>query len=292
MKNLSIKKETYNVALTLLASILHAVGLWVFVLPAKFASSEVSGISAMLDELTGINAGYYSLIINIPLLVCAWFFLKKRYVVYALLFTVISSGIMIVFEAVAFYQYPYEDAYRVLSALFSGVLFGFRTGLMLKIGSSTGGSDIVAGLIQIKKPYMNVERIIMLIGYAISLSSYFVWHDLSSILLSFVQTFVLERVASSVLKDTRNAIEVKLVTPRPEELKNDILHELRHSATILESQGMYSDQKTYMVVSVLNTNQLPELTKILQKYPKTFVYYSEVAGVRGNFRWRKDEAVK
>ncbi len=286
-----MKKEIGNVLVTLVAAILHAVGLWVFVIPAAFAPSEIAGVSTMLYEITGLNAGYYSLFFNIPLLVAAWFLLKRRYVVYALLFTVLSSLLMIVFEAADVYQYTVE-ADRLLAAIFSGVFFGVRTGLMLKIGSSTGGSDIIAGIIQTKKPYMNVERIIMLIGYTIALSSYFLYRDLNCILLSLVQTFVLERVVAVLLKDRRNAIEVKVVTQRPEELREDILHTLRHSATILESQGMYSEEKTYMVVSVLNTHQLPELTQVLKKYPKAFVYYSDVAGVKGNFRWRKDEEVK
>ncbi len=291
MEKIVVKKEIWNVFITLIAAILHAVGLWVFVIPAAFAPSEIAGISTMLYEITGLNAGYYSLFFNVPLLVAAWFLLKKRYVVYALLFTVLSSALMVVFEEVAFYQYTVE-ADRLLAAIFSGVFFGFRTGIMLKIGSSTGGSDIIAGIIQTKKPYMNVEKIIMIIGYAIALSSYFLYWDLNCILLSLVQTFVLERIAAFILKDSRNAIEVKVVTQRPEELRDDILHTLRHSATILESEGMYSEQKTYMVVSVLNTHQLPELNKVLKKYPKAFVYYSDVAGVRGNFRWRRDEEVK
>ncbi len=291
MKNESIKKESFNVLLTLLSAAFHAFGMWIFVIPAKFASSEMAGIFTVLDYITGINIGYFSLMVNIPLLIVAWFLLKKRYVIYALLFTVFSSVMMILCETFSVYQYT-EEQDRLLAAIFSGVIFGFRTGIMLKIGSSTGGTDIIAGFIQLKKPYMNVEKIIAVIGYAISVSSVFVYKDLNCILLAIVQAFVIEKVAASLLKDTRNAIEVKLVTEHPEELREDIIHELRHSATILESKGMYSDKPTYLVLSVLNTSQIPDLLSILKKYPNTFVYYSDVAGVKGNFRWRKDEEVK
>ncbi len=291
MKQNPVKKEIFNVIITLLAAVLHAVGLWVFVIPADFAPSEIAGISTMLYEKTGLNAGYYSLFFNIPLLIAAWFLLKKRYVIYALLFTVFSSALMVVFEELEFYQYTVETD-RLLAAIFSGVFFGVRTGLMLKIGSSTGGSDIIAGIIQMKKPHVNVEKLIMFIGFAIAISSYFVYWDLNSILLSLVQTFVLERVAAGVLKDNRNAIEVKIITHNPEELREEVIKNLRHSASVMKCTGMYSEQDYYMVVSVLNTHQLPELTQVAKKYPNTFVYYSDVAGVKGNFRWRKDEEVK
>ncbi len=289
-EKLSVKKETVNVIITVFAATLFSVALWTFVYPAKFAPSAMSGIYTMLYETTGFNAGYSSLIFNTPLIIGAWFLLKRRYVVYTILFTVLLSVMLIVLEEVNFYQYDAGNA--LLSAIFSGVIVGFATGLMIKIGASTGGSDIIAGFINVKRPYINVERGIAIIGYTIALSSYFVYKDLTCILLSIVQMFVLEKVTSGMLKDRRNAIEVKIITGNPYELKEEITLKLRHGATVIETRGMYTDKPSYMVVSVINTKQISELEGLVKKYPNTFVYYSEVLGVKGNFRWRKDDAVK
>ncbi len=294
MKKVLVKREIGNVLATLFAAGCHALGIWIFVEPAKFASSELSGIFTMLYQMTGVNVAYFSLLFNIPLVIAAWFFLRRKYVVYTLLFILFSSGILIVCEQFPQLQYNRggEEMQRLLAALFSGVIFGVRTGLMLKMGASCGGTDIVAGLIHRKRPHLNVERVIVLIGYAISIGSYFYYRDVTSILLALVQNFVLECVASMLMKDRRGAIEVKIITKTPEELREDIVHTLRHSATILKSTGMYSDEETYMVVCVLNTYQLPEVERVIKKYPGAFVYYSQVMGVKGNFRWRKDEEVK
>ncbi len=293
-KETSVKKEIINVWITLLAAAFHALGIWIFVEPAKFASSEMSGIFTMLYQMTGFNVAYYSLLFNIPLIIAAWFLLRRKYVVYTLLFILFSSLILIVCEQFPSIQYNKggEEMKRLLAALFSGVIFGVRTGLMLKIGASCGGTDIIAGFIHRKRPYLNVERIIVFIGYAISVCSYFYYGNVTSILLALVQNFVLECVASLIMKDRRGAIEVKIITKNPEELREDIVHDLRHSATVLKSTGMYSEQDTYMVVCVLNTYQVPDVERVIKKYPNTFVYYSEVTGVKGNFRWRKDEEVK
>ncbi len=288
-KKTVIKREIFNVLATLLAAACHALGIWIFVEPAKFAASEMSGIFTMLYQMTGVNVAYFSLLFNIPLVIAAWFFLRRKYVVYTLVFILSSSLMLILCEVCSVYQYK-ED--RLLAALFSGVIFGLRTGLMLKMGASCGGTDIIAGLINRKKPYLNVERVIVLIGYAISISSYFYYKDWTSILLALVQNFVLETFARAIMRDRREAIEVKIITQNPQELREDIVHELRHSATILRGAGMYSDTETYMVVCVLNTYQVPDVERIIKKYPNTFVYYSSVTGVKGNFRWRKDEEVK
>ena len=82
------------------------------------------------------------------------------------------------------------------------------------------------------------------------------------------------------------------MTAHPEDLKNDIINKLKHGATVVESKGMYTDRDSHIIISIVNSRQIPEFLKIVGAYPDTFVYYSKVMGVRGNFRWRKSDEVK
>lgn len=290
--NKNIKKEVLNVTLTIIASMLSAFGLYVFVYPSKFAPSGVDGIATMLQEITSISAGYFSLLINLPLLVIAFFVLKKKYVIYTIIITVVSSLMIIVLEGVNFYQYKEEND-RILSAIFSGLILGVRTGIMLKIGASSGGIDIIASIFHKKRPYVNVEKIISIICYVIIAISFFVYdNDLNCILLSIVQMFVFEKAVSAVLRDSRDAIEIKIITKNPEEIKQEIISNLKHGATIIDSKGMFTGEPSSMIVTIINTRQVGEFLNIIKRYPNTFVYYSNVVGVKGNFRWFKDDEVK
>ena len=291
MKNINVKKEVLNTLLTIVAAALSAFGLHVFVYPASFAPAGIDGVATMLQEITKLNAGYYSLIFNIPLLIIAWFFLKKKYVVYTVFFTLISSGMLVVLGESGFYQY-HDTGAGLIAAVFSGVMLGVRTGIMLRIGASSGGVDIIASMVQSKRSHGNIEKIITLICYVIIGSSYFLYNDLNSILLSVIQMFVFEKASAVLMKETRNAVEFKIVTRNPEEIKNDIIYVLKHGATIIESRGMYTDEGSSMIISVVNIRQIPEFLKITKKYPNTFVYYSDVTGVNGNFRWYKDDIAK
>ena len=291
MNSIRWKKEACAILVTLLASFMSAFGLHYFVYSAAFAPSGIDGVATMLRELTGVNAGIYSLAFNLPLLVVAWFILRRRYVLYTLLFTVISSVLLMLFEAWSFPIYE-GVADGLVAAAFSGVILGVRTGVMLRIGASTGGVDIAAGMIQMRRPHMNVERIITVICYGIIVLSYFVYRDVTSILLSFVQMFIFDKFASAMLRDSRGAIEVTIVTKHPEAIRNEIICNLKHGATVLSSRGMYTDDESSMIVSVINLRQLPTFLEIIKRYPGTFTYYSELIGVHGNFRWRKDDAVK
>ncbi len=286
-----ILKEIKNFLIVLFTAILSAIGMHVFVIPASFAPGGIDGIATMLAEATGLGVAYFILLFNVPLLMLAWFILKKRYVIYTVTFTVISSALMILFEVISFYQFePVGEG--LISAVFSGILFGVRTGLLLKLGGSSGGIDIIGCMVQKKLPHKNPETIITLICYGIIFSSFFVYGEVISILLSIVQMFVFERIASHVQRENRNAIEVKIITKDPETIRNDIIFNLKHGATVLESKGMFTGEKSAMVISIINIRQLPELLEILKKYPNTFTYYDEVGGVRGNFRWNKDDIAK
>lgn len=280
-----------EIFLTLLSAIISALTLHVFVYNNKFAPSGVDGIATMLQEITQINAGIYYFVLNIPLFIIAWFFLDKRFVVYTVLFTVLSSAFIYLLAEINFYQYKAENE-RLLAAIFSGILLGVRTGIMIRLGSSTGGVDIVASIFQKRNTHINIERIISVICYAIILASFIVYKDLNSILLSFVQMYIFEWGVNFVMKDNRDAVEFKIITKYPEELKQEILFELKHGATVMESKGMFTGEDSNMIISIVNQRQIPEFLKIINKYPKTFVYYSKVMGVRGNFRWRKSDIPK
>jgi len=277
-----------EVSIIIAASLLSAFAMHVFVLNASFAPSGIEGIATMLQQGTGISAGYFSMVFNIPLLLFAWFKLNKKYVIYTLLFTVVSSVGMILMEAL---QVPAYDAgsHIWIPALVSGVLMGFRTGCIIRYGGSTGGLDIIGGLIQKGRPYLAVEAPISVLSYIVVGCSYFVYRDINSILLSMLQIFVFTQAMSKVLHSSRSAVEAKIVTTQPDSFKEDILQNLKHTATVLEGQGMFSGEKKYMIITIINVRQMNELSKIARKYPGSFVYFSPVNGILGNFRWKKHD---
>lgn len=277
------------------AAVISFTSVYVFVLPSDFAPSGVDGISTILYEITGINIGWFKLAINLPLMVLAWFYLKRRYVVYVSLFTLLDAFGMILLEKINFYTFTPQNltagetvGYRLLSAIFAGMALGVCTAIMLKIGCSTGGIDIVACLVNLKKPNINIERIISIICYCVIACSYFVYRDLTSILLSIIQIFVFEWTAAAILRKERYALEVKIITKEPEKIRDEILYKHHHSATILKAQGMYTSDDYYMVVTVLSSKNIAEFMCTMKKHPETFIYFSDGVKVQGDFHFGKN----
>lgn len=294
--NSKVKRALYDVVLTLCAAFVSVVSLHTFVVPADFSPSGIDGICTILYELTGWNMGWFKILINIPLMVLAWIFLNKKYVFYVTFFTVLDSVGVIILESVDFFVFIPQGltvaeavGYRLLAAIFSGVMLGVCVGIMLKLGYSSGGVDIIACLVHKWKAHFNVERIISVCGYTIVAVSYFVYGDLTSILLSVVQIFVSEWTIAAILRRERYAIEVKVITKEPEKIRDEILYKHKHSATIVESKGMYTNEDNYMVVSVMNSRDIPEFMSSMKKHSDTFVYFSDGVRVQGDFHFNQEK---
>ena len=284
---MSIKKEILSVLLTIFASIVSTLALYIFVYPSGFVPLGLEAIVTMIHVKTGFSAGLLTLIFNLPLIVYAWFKLNKRYVIYTLLFTVLSSILLEVYGLINLIKYL--DNEKSVASIFAGVMLGVRTGIMLKMGSSTGGVDIIAQIVQKKMPYVNLERIITVICCIIIGVSYFVYNDFSCILLALISMVVCEFTTSLILRDSREAIEVKIITKNAEEISVELITELNHSATVIDAEGMYKKENNKVVLAVINRRELPTVMNIVKKHDETFVYYTDVKGVYGKFRRHKTD---
>lgn len=280
-KKMCLRHEAKNIILTSFSAIISAFGLHVFVFPSNFAPSGVDGLSTILQEITGLNAGLFNFAINLPLLLAAWFILNRRYVLYTIGYTALTSVLLIALARFDMYQYVTETE-LILPAIFGGITQGL-TGIMLRIGGSAGGADVAACMIRKKLAHINVESIISLISYAVVAASYFVYRDVNGILLSVIEIFVCERVTATILRPSRGAIEFKIITDFPNEMYGEITRGLHRSVTVIKGHEPLETSEKTVILCVTDFRQIPRLLKVIDKYPGSFAYYSDVMGVKGYF---------
>ena len=292
MTNKNLKKSIIALLIIIITSAISSFAIYFFIYPANFASIGLDGVVIMLHSLfPWFDSGLANLLLNLPLIIIAWFKLDRKYVVYVLLSTVFSSLFLSLFGILKLPQFQNSDS-SIISALFAGVLLGSKAGYMYKIGGSTGGIEILANVVQKKYPFINCERIVTIVCMMLLGASYFVYNDLNCILLAIIELFVYEKVVTFILRDNREAIEVKIITSHPEDLYNDIVNELGHSATIVSSKGMYSGSQNTIVFMLISRKQIAHFIRISKKYPNTFIYYMEVQGIYGKFRMNKNEPIE
>lgn len=276
-------KKFYNICIVplviIVAGFIRSICVQVFITPHDFAPGGATGIATMINYATKFPTGWIYLIINAPLIVIAFIFIGKGFAIKTGAAIGMSSLSMLLMEHLNFYQYMDNS---VLSAAASGSLGGIGLALMLKIGGSTGGSDIIAVCIQKKLSATNVSWFIYAIDATIVFVSAFVYqHGLNPVLLSLVEMFCLAMMTDVITSGFKTALKYEIITKDPEPLAQDILHKLRRGVTCTKVMGMYSHDERYMLTCIIRKHQLSDFNKMMQAYPDTFAYLSNTREVVG-----------
>ena len=280
-----VVKGLIQYAFILVLGALMALTYVIFVFPNNFAPSGISGIATMVQAATGFSVGYFTIIVNVPLAVISFFVISKRFAIRSSVFVITFSVLMIVFDKTNIYRYVAQDAGETLLAgLASGAIVGFVYGIVLKADASTGGMDFVAALVGKTRPDISITWFIFGLNVAVAISSFFVYHDMSAILLCIAHSFVVMELSDRIVVGSRKAIKFEIVTNHPEEISREIIEKLHHSATLSTGIGMYSHLEKQVLTCVVNKKQIIDMEKILKKYPETFAYIVPVNDTIGFFR--------
>ena len=291
-----IKRLIFDIVLIVGLAILHALNFQLFVVHNRFAPSGINGIGTMIEYKFGFSMGYFSLIVNIPLCIIAYFFVNKEFALKSFLFTLIYSIAYVSFGKMDLSAFAYDAKGTdvILPVLAAAIIGGFVYGTVFKRNASSGGTDIIGKLISTRKPEFNFVWVIFCLNIVVAGISYFVYgvkddtgkiiYDFKPVILCIIYCFVSSRLGNSLLQGSKQAIKFEVVTDSPEELSAEIMNELKHGVTLTKVTGMYSHNEKAMLTCVVNKHQLNDFQKILEKYPNTFAYISSINSTFGNFK--------
>lgn len=281
-------KKILSYAVIVISSIVAALCYKILVFPNSFAPSGVNGICTIIQTLLGINIGYLSALINIPLAILVFFKVSRTLAVRSLTYVFLFSVLLILFEKIDFSGFIYQTdngTSKILGPLIAGIVMGCVSAIMLKTGAYCGGSDFISLLIHTKNPGKSVFYISFFINAAVALLSYFVYgHNIEPVFLCIVYAFACSTVADKAMRSGRSAIRFTIITKSGPEICDEIIRILHHSATIVPCEGAYSHQESQMIVCIVNKGQVGLLQSILKKYSGTFATMDPVSEIYGNFK--------
>ena len=276
---------------------LFALNYELFVAPNQFAPSGVNGIAAMIEYVTdgAFSVGYFSLLVNIPLCVLAFFLIDRAFAVKTFVFSLVYSGALLLLQMIDLtsFQYNAENVDTIFPALIAGAISGFVYGIVFRRNASTAGMDIVAKYVSQKEPLLNFFWINFAINAAIAAVSYFVYtvpgesgavlHDYKPVCLCMLYCLMSSWVGNAIIKGSKSAYKFLIITSHPGEIEREIVEKLHHTATRIEATGAYSNTERAVLVCVVNKRQIVEFKDILKKYEGTFTFIETVNETIGNF---------
>lgn len=280
MKNtrISARKLALDVLFDILGGVFMAVSLNCFNNPNGIAPGGVSGIAVMLNHLFGLPLGSVMLVINVPLLALAWIYLGHSFALYTLKSTLIQS---VIIDLLALYLPAYTGDH-LLATLFGGVCTGLAVGLVFRRGSTTGGTDIVCRLIQIRYPFVRIGIVMNGVDAVIVAASMVVFRNIETGLYALISIFVCGRVIDAMLGGANMGRLVLVISDKHTEIARDVISEMNRGATLLQASGAYSGLSRKVLMCAVRINEYPQLQEIIKRHdPEAFLITTNANEVLG-----------
>ena len=261
-------KKVWTYLCIVAIAMICALNYNLFIFPNKFAPAGINGICTMIQYLTGINVGYMSLLINIPLAIWVYLKVSKPLAVRSMVYVAVFSVSLVVLEHVDLSAFAYateNGTSTILGPLVGGIIYGFSYSLLVKASANSGGTDFVAAAIHKNRPDLNFFYILFALNAFVAITSYFVYdYKIEPVLLCIMYCFTSSIITDKLAKSGRSAVCFEIITDYPEEISGEIIKKLHHSCTLIPAKGMYSGRQTNMLVCEVNKTQVAALTQIVK----------------------------
>lgn len=169
----------------------------------------------------------------------------------------------------------------MLAALFGGAFTGIGMALVLKAGATTGGTDMVAAIIQSHMRHYTVVQVMQVLDAAIVILGLYVF-GLRPTLYAVVSIFVSTKISDAFLEGFKTSKAAFIITNRYEEVAERLMDELDRGVTGLHAQGMYTEEKKCVLYCVVSRKEIVRVKEIVNDVDSSaFVIVSDVREVLG-----------
>ena len=278
-KNLVLKRLLKYLTIVV-GSAIYAVGFQFFMFPNSIVSGGIVGISMIINHFTQWPVGVMTIIMNIPLFAVAWRYFGLDFLIGSLVGMALSSAFVDLFAltGISLTNDP------MLASIIGGVIKGFGLGVIYYVGTTTGGVDIVAKLLRMKYPHINLGTLLMLLDAAIIGAYAIIFHIYESAMYSVIAMFVVSKVIDLVLYGIDNSCICYIISERSQEISNEIISGHMHrGVTILDGRGAYSGKEKQVIMCVIKRQQISEIRRIIRNIDENaFFIVSDAKNVFGN----------
>ena len=263
-----------------LGTALYGFGFNGFILSNGIVTGGVSGISALIFFSTGIPVSVSYLLINIILLVIAFKILGLRFLLKTI-FGVISLSLSLSFFEWALAGVPIIKDEVFMSIIIGGAICGTGLGLIFSANGSTGGTDILAAIIN-KYKSISIGTGLLLFDFVIISSSFLIFHNVEKIVFGFVEMIISNYMLDQIINGNRQSVQFFIFSSKYQEIVDRILRDMDRGCTLLNGEGGYSGQPIKAIVLLVKKSESLTVFRLVKEIdPQAFISQSIVRGVYG-----------
>ncbi|WKZ37564.1 MAG: YitT family protein [Anaerolineales bacterium] len=272
-------KASRDFILIAIAALIQATSLRIFYVPANLASGGVSGIAQLINHFTGWPIGLMVLIGNVPLFLLGWRFLGGRRFILRTAFAILAYSLLTDLilrtplfapdgAATALIDDLKGDIF--LNSLYGAIVSGIGYGLVYRARGTSGGSDILARIlnhwrgVSMTQSYLMVDTLVIL-----SAGFIFGWKQA---LYAMITLYVSGLVAETVLEGGTTSRTVMIVTNQAREISMRVLEDMQRGVTFLQGTGAYTGTPRPVLYCVISRSEVVTLKTIVNEIdPEAFM---------------------
>ena len=277
---------------------LYVLGWSIFLVPNNLVGGGVTGLASIIQYAThgAIKIGTTYFVLNIGLLIAAIFTLGKGFggkTVYAIVLASVGLNLLQVVIPPEIPQILAVDNGKLMSTIMGGIIVGVGIGISMSQGGSTGGTDIIALIVN---KYRNVSpgRMILAMDAVIILSSLLVpsytaagelmpWPEkITTVVYGFILVVICSTVLDMYLAGSKQSVQLFILSEKYADIADAITHDLHRGVTVLDGKGWYSQKSTEVLMVMTRKTDLNILLRYVKNIdPNAFLSVSSVTGVYG-----------
>lgn len=288
-----IKNKDLRVTLAMIIGTLIYCFSVVFILDlGEFYAGGVTGVSQLLSRIlqklgVTVSKSIFIALFNIPLFVIGFRGVSKKFAYLSLgsilvqVISVYGFEVMRDKAGVDLFAKSLGDE-KIILAIFGGLMCGIGSGISLRSGASTGGLDIISQYLSFKKNMsftsvsLTIDAIIITLGGVVAGDVRIAVYTLIRLIIHIL---VLDRIHT-----VYNFMKIQVVSPKKEELRQELLARFNHGITIYKAQGGYTGQDLYVLEIIVSSFEVADYKTVIKKVDqKAFISVAAVKEIDGNF---------
>lgn len=276
------RKQLFSFLVDLLfyiaGGIIYSVAVLLFLTENEISPGGLTGIATILNYLFSLPIGTVVFILNIPLLAAG--FIKFGGIFIAK--TAVATAVMSLTLDISGLFMPKMKIDPILAALFGGLLMGLGISLFMLRGATTGGTDIIAKLINRKFPHLTVGRLMLAADAAVVGLSALVYKNIESALYAVIAIYASSRVMDLILYGADRGKIIYVITDNAKELSDSIMSLINRGVTLLDVTGAYTGTKRQMLMCTVRRHEVAAVCRLATSCDKNaFIIVGEAGEVLG-----------
>ncbi len=269
-------KDYFTIVLGL---ILYTVGWMGFLLPNEIVTGGITGVSSIIYFGTGLDVNISYFTINAILLFMALKVLGFQYCFRTIIGVAICTTLLSILPM--FIPNSLITGEPFMAAMIGAVMCGAGIGLVFVSNGSTGGTDIIAAMVN-KYKNISFAKMMLYIDLLIIACSYVLFQSVEKLIYSYTVMFVMTYSMDLVINGVRQSVQILIMSEKYEEIATHINQDLPRGVTVLDGMGWYSKNPRKVLLVLAKRNESVKIFRLVKSIDNNaFISQSNVVGVYG-----------